>query len=201
MRAKPMPMTVYGHRVCLVRAGTIFPAPKLTAKAAKDDRSHARYVRSSASSVLLVPSPARSLVEGETLGGCDAFISRLPALRPIWGTPGTPRAHLCTDDGARHALFVSPSVWSKVMDENIERRVREIIEAIPPGQVLSYGEVAAVAGIRSARLVGQILSRSDGLPWHRVLRADGTPTPHLAERQLALLRAEGARVVNGRVVR
>jgi alkylated DNA nucleotide flippase Atl1 len=61
--------------------------------------------------------------------------------------------------------------------------------------VLSYGEVAARAGLKSARLVGRILAESHGLPWHRVIRADGTATPHLAVRQTALLRAEGVRLV------
>jgi alkylated DNA nucleotide flippase Atl1 len=87
------------------------------------------------------------------------------------------------------------------MDDDVVERVRDVIEAIPAGQVLSYGEVADRAGLRSARLVGRILAEGlDGVPWHRVLRADGTPTPHLATRQLALLRDEGVRTVNGRVV-
>jgi alkylated DNA nucleotide flippase Atl1 len=33
------------------------------------------------------------------------------------------------------------------------------------------------------------------VPWWRVLRADGTPAPHLRERQLALLAAEGTPMV------
>lgn len=86
------------------------------------------------------------------------------------------------------------------MDAETAERVREIILAIPVGTVLSYGEVAALAGVPNARHVGRLLSE-DGqdLPWHRVLRANGTPTPHLAAEQLARLRAEGVTVVNGRV--
>jgi methylated-DNA-protein-cysteine methyltransferase related protein len=88
------------------------------------------------------------------------------------------------------------------MNEAVVERVEAVIRAIPRGEVLSYGEVADRAGLRSARLVGRVLSECDDLhlPWHRVVRADGSPTPHLAKRQLALLRAEGARIVNGRVV-
>jgi methylated-DNA-protein-cysteine methyltransferase related protein len=87
------------------------------------------------------------------------------------------------------------------MDEQAVERVRAVIAAIPPGEVMSYGEVAVMAGLRSARQVGRILAE-DGhdLPWHRVVRADGTPTPHLATEQTARLVAEGAHVVNGRVV-
>jgi alkylated DNA nucleotide flippase Atl1 len=86
------------------------------------------------------------------------------------------------------------------MDEDVVERVRAVVAAIPAGEVLSYGEVADRAGVRSARLVGRILAESHGLPWHRVVRADGTPTPHLAAKQTALLRAEGVRMAKGRVV-
>ncbi|MFC4004321.1 MGMT family protein [Prauserella oleivorans] len=78
------------------------------------------------------------------------------------------------------------------MDEALHERVREIVAAIPPGTVATYGDVAAAAGARTPRLVGRILAEDGAdLPWHRVLRADGTPAPHLVHRQLELLRAEG----------
>ncbi len=78
------------------------------------------------------------------------------------------------------------------MDDETVERVRAVVLAIPPGQTMSYGEVAARAGLRSARLVGRILA-VDGhdLPWHRVLRADGTCAPHIATEQRERLRAEG----------
>jgi methylated-DNA-protein-cysteine methyltransferase-like protein len=77
------------------------------------------------------------------------------------------------------------------MDEQTVERVRDVVAAIPLGRVMAYGEVAARAGLPGrARLVGRILAE-DGLPWHRVLRADGSPAPHLADEQLARLRAEG----------
>lgn len=78
----------------------------------------------------------------------------------------------------------------------------EVVRSIPPGQTLSYGEVAELAGIRSARLVGRILAE-DGhdLPWHRVLRSDGRSAPHLAAEQAARLRAEGILMVDGRLPR
>jgi len=87
------------------------------------------------------------------------------------------------------------------VDESTVRRVLKIISSIPRGRVLSYGEVADRAGLRSARIVGRILAEThdDEVPWHRVVRADGSPTPHLATKQTALLRAEGVRFVNGRV--
>ena len=86
------------------------------------------------------------------------------------------------------------------MDEETIERVREVVAAIPPGHVLAYGDVAARAGIRSPRLVGRIMAEDGAdLPWHRVLRANGTPAPHIAREQLARLRAEGVLAVDGRV--
>lgn len=87
------------------------------------------------------------------------------------------------------------------MDLESLERVRDAVAAIPAGSVLAYGDVAARAGLPGrARLVGRILAEdSHDLPWHRVLRADGTPAPHLATEQLSRLRAEGVLAHNGRV--
>jgi methylated-DNA-protein-cysteine methyltransferase-like protein len=86
------------------------------------------------------------------------------------------------------------------MDEELHEKVRKIVAAIPPGSVASYGDIAELAGAPSPRLVGRVLSEDGSdLPWQRVLRADGTPAHHLAERQLELLRAEGV-LADGRKV-
>jgi methylated-DNA-protein-cysteine methyltransferase-like protein len=85
------------------------------------------------------------------------------------------------------------------VDEELVRRVRAIVAAIPPGEVRCYADVAAEAGLPSPRMVGRMLGA--GVPWYRVLRADGTPAPHLARRQIALLQAEGVTFVNGRIAR
>lgn len=78
------------------------------------------------------------------------------------------------------------------VDEQLHERVREVVASVPPGKVATYGDIAAIAGAPSPRMVGRILAEDGAdLPWHRILRANGTPAPHLAHRQLALLRAEG----------
>lgn len=78
------------------------------------------------------------------------------------------------------------------MDEELHERIRDVVASVPKGTVATYGDVAKIAGASTPRLVGRVLAE-DGhdLPWHRVLRADGTPAPHLAREQLARLRAEG----------
>lgn len=86
------------------------------------------------------------------------------------------------------------------MDEQLHEKVRSVIAQIPAGSVATYGDVAELAKAPSPRLVGRILAE-DGhdLPWHRVLRADGTPAPHLEEEQLERLRAEGVLADGNRV--
>lgn len=86
-----------------------------------------------------------------------------------------------------------------VTDEQVEL-VRSLVAAIPLGRVSTYGDIAALAGLSSPRIVGWIMrTDSSDLPWHRVIRASGRPAQHLATRQLELLRAEGVLGVDGRV--
>lgn len=75
-----------------------------------------------------------------------------------------------------------------VTDEQVEL-VRSLVAAIPLGRVSTYGDIAALAGLSSPRIVGWIMrTDSSDLPWHRVIRASGRPAQHLATRQLELLR-------------
>lgn len=79
-------------------------------------------------------------------------------------------------------------------------RVLHLVEQIPPGKVMSYGDIAEYLGSRAPRAVGQLMAlHGGGVPWHRVVRADGTPAPVVRERQLALLRAEGVPLRGDRV--
>jgi alkylated DNA nucleotide flippase Atl1 len=78
--------------------------------------------------------------------------------------------------------------------------VLDAVERIPPGRVMSYGDVAEYVGGGTPRLVGRILAiHGHEVPWHRVLRADGTAAPQIRDRQLALLLAEGVPISRDRV--
>jgi methylated-DNA-protein-cysteine methyltransferase-like protein len=77
--------------------------------------------------------------------------------------------------------------------DDLAARVLALVATIPPGRVLSYGDVAALVGAPTPREVGDALQQQGhGVPWWRVLRVDGTCAPHLRDRQIALLAAEGA---------
>lgn len=81
------------------------------------------------------------------------------------------------------------------------RRVYEVARAIPPGEVLTYGEVARRIGEPGAsRAVGQALGRNPFapvVPCHRVLAAGGRPGGFSAEggaaTKLRMLEIEKAR--------
>ena len=84
--------------------------------------------------------------------------------------------------------------------EGFAERILACIESIPPGRVMTYGDVAELAGTRSARVVGRVLAQDDGsVPWHRVLRADGSLAEHLYSEQRQRLLAEGVRFRGDRV--
>lgn len=75
-----------------------------------------------------------------------------------------------------------------------------MIRAIPPGEVMTYGEIAAEAGFPgAARAVGGLLAKADDLPWWRVVAANGRLVPGYEAEHARRLRAEGVAVVDGRV--
>jgi methylated-DNA-protein-cysteine methyltransferase-like protein len=87
-----------------------------------------------------------------------------------------------------------------------DQRILAAIRALPRGQVASYGTIARRAGLPGrARLVARLLARNEdpGLPWHRVLRADGRiafpPDSEGFREQCRRLQTEGEPVRRGRV--
>lgn len=84
--------------------------------------------------------------------------------------------------------------------DSFPHRVWQIVAAIPPGYVTTYGDVARLAGSpRAARQVGGVLRRlpeGSTLPWFRVVNRHGAISltgPDL-ERQRQALLADGVQV-------
>lgn len=70
-----------------------------------------------------------------------------------------------------------------------------VVEAIPSGRVMTYGDVAAAIGSRAARAVGQAMAYyGSDLPWWRVIRASGHPAVDHESLALEHFRAEGTPV-------
>lgn len=56
------------------------------------------------------------------------------------------------------------------------KEIYHIVAQIPWGKVVSYGQIARALGApRSARVVGWAMRGCpEGLPWHRVIKSDGS---------------------------
>ncbi|WP_369146384.1 MGMT family protein [Streptomyces sp. R44] len=71
-------------------------------------------------------------------------------------------------------------------------RVLDVADAIPPGRVMTYGDVAEWLGEGGPRQVGRVMALYGGTaPWWRVVRADGTLLPGHELRALGHYREEG----------
>jgi alkylated DNA nucleotide flippase Atl1 len=80
------------------------------------------------------------------------------------------------------------------MDELPEyaERVLEVAERIPPGRVMTYGDVAEWLGEGGPRQVGRVMALYGGaVPWWRVVRSDGVLLPGHELRALDRYREEG----------
>ncbi|MBT8212438.1 MAG: MGMT family protein [Acidimicrobiia bacterium] len=80
--------------------------------------------------------------------------------------------------------------------------VSRVLLATSPGDVVSYGELAAEAGFPgAARAVGNLLKELDEVPWWRVVTTTGRLAPGHELEQARRLRSEGVLVVARHVAR
>jgi methylated-DNA-protein-cysteine methyltransferase related protein len=85
------------------------------------------------------------------------------------------------------------------------RAVWRLVNRIPRGRVVTYGQIAAALGRpRSARAVGQAMRQCPAsIPWHRVVNAQGGISPRARMSgmltQRLRLEAEGIPLRGGRV--
>jgi methylated-DNA-protein-cysteine methyltransferase-like protein len=82
-----------------------------------------------------------------------------------------------------------------------EEAVVAVLSTLGPGDVVTYGEVAAEAGYPGrARAVGRILATSHlDLPWWRVVTSTGRLVPGHEVEHARRLRAEGVPATDGHV--
>ena len=76
--------------------------------------------------------------------------------------------------------------------------VLDLVERIPAGRVLTYGDIAEHVGAGGPRGAGAVMARwGGGVPWWRVVRADGSPAPGHEHRALERLRVDGTPLRRG----
>jgi alkylated DNA nucleotide flippase Atl1 len=86
------------------------------------------------------------------------------------------------------------------VDEAYTELVLSVVEQIPPGQVATYGDIAELVGRGGPRQVGNVMAQfGGGVPWWRVVCADGRPARPLTEHGLKLLKADKTPIKGDRV--
>lgn len=84
-----------------------------------------------------------------------------------------------------------------LVTKNFTERVRDVVRGIKKGHVLTYGEVARLAGAQgAARAVGTIMKNNfdKTIPCHRVIRSDGMIGEYNrggSKKKTSLLKQEG----------
>ena len=95
-------------------------------------------------------------------------------------SPGPPRGPSCQAAPSGRGSATTPS------------RVLDVAEAIPPGQVMSYGDIAEYLGEGGPRQVGRVMALwGGGVAWWRVIHADGSLLAGHERAALARYREEG----------
>jgi O-6-methylguanine DNA methyltransferase len=89
--------------------------------------------------------------------------------------------------------------------KNFKNKVLEIVRKIPKGRVLTYKEVAKLAGFpRAWRAVGNVLNKNRDLkiPCHRVIRSDGKVGGYRegTKKKISLLKKEGIKIKRGKII-
>ncbi len=103
--------------------------------------------------------------------------------------------------GIRVQQWIRAGGWEDEPVESLPEKVEdvlEVVEQIPEGYVLTYGDIAELVGGRGPRFVGNVMSRyGSDMPWWRVVRAGGWPPRGLEERALEHYREESTPLVRG----
>ena len=107
--------------------------------------------------------------------------------------------------GARSAsasvgLSVRPGSSGGATPTPYARTVLDVVDRIPRGRVMTYGDVAEYLGTGTGRTVGTVMSRyGSEVPWWRVVQASGRPAEPMVQEALVRLATEGCQIRNERV--
>jgi methylated-DNA-protein-cysteine methyltransferase-like protein len=104
--------------------------------------------------------------------------------------------HRAKDRRVDKPCATMPAMAQQRGKDTCEQAILARVRAIPCGWVRTYGDISPGA----PRVAGWVLSHTDAceVPWHRVVRADGSLAK--GERQRRLLEAEGVPFNGARVM-
>jgi methylated-DNA-protein-cysteine methyltransferase-like protein len=90
-------------------------------------------------------------------------------------------------------------------DQQYRARVYKLVRQVPPGKVMTYGQIAIILGQGyTPRTVGFVMHGADeaNTPWHRVINSQGRCSTGgvvlPADKQQLMLEAEGVKFKNGK---
>lgn len=88
---------------------------------------------------------------------------------------------------------------------SFQEKVFQVVKKISPGKVLTYKEVAKLAGRPKAwRAVGNALNKNKDpkIPCHRVIKSDKRAGGYSKgpEKKITLLRKEGLKILKGKII-
>ena len=105
------------------------------------------------------------------------------------GDPMTTRARSGREPHVGAGALTLPDFAEAVLD---------VVDQIPAGRVLAYGDVAELLGRGGPRQVGSVMSRyGSSVTWWRVTRASGEAPQGLLDEALEHWRSEGTAMVRG----
>lgn len=80
----------------------------------------------------------------------------------------------------------------------VHENIHSLVRRIPPGRVATYGQISAIEGACTPRMVGYAMAsipEGSDVPWHRVINSRGTislsPDSDGHRLQRAMLESEG----------
>ena len=81
----------------------------------------------------------------------------------------------------------------------------KLLRKVPKGRVTTYKFIADKLGSKAYRAVGMVMSQNLDIPQtpcHRVVKSDGSLSGYALgiEKKIAILKAEGVEVKNGKIV-
>ncbi|MCW1949165.1 MAG: MGMT family protein [Candidatus Shapirobacteria bacterium] len=94
---------------------------------------------------------------------------------------------------------------------NFRQKVYAIVKTIPKGQVITYKQIGEKLNSKAYQAIGQALKNNsdpENIPCHRVIKSNGEVGGYfghidddLSKKKEELLRNEGIKIVDGKVVR
>jgi alkylated DNA nucleotide flippase Atl1 len=111
---------------------------------------------------------------------------------PAPGQPPAPGQRPAPGSQGQQSSTVDDPSGSPSLDD-FASRVLDVVDSIPAGRVMSYGDIAEYLGAGlGPRQVGRVMSVYGGaVAWWRVIHSDGTPAPGHDSRALRHYLAEG----------